>query len=188
LQDVIYGNGLENKLRGLGGYDWFVGSDGGRERYFGGSGLDTVTYFNAPSAVVAHLSNGAQYNGQESGFGSAGYAARDLYFEIENLVGSRFSDRLSGNSDRNQLSGLNGADRLYGLAGNDQIMGGAGNDTIDGGAGSDVAIFAGSRADYAITKTGSRSATVVSDAEGTDSLLNIEYLRFADIELSIWEL
>ena len=188
LQDVIYGNGLENKLRGLGGYDWFVGSDGGRERYFGGSGLDTVTYFNAPSAVVAHLSNGARYNGQESGFGSAGYAARDLFFEIENLVGSAFDDDLRGSSDRNQLSGLDGNDRLFGLGGNDQIMGGRGDDTIDGGAGSDVVIFAGNRADYAITKTGTRSATVVSDAEGTDSLLNIEYLRFADTELSIWDL
>jgi Ca2+-binding RTX toxin-like protein len=188
LQDVIYGNEFENKLRGLGGYDWFVGSDGGRERYFGGSGLDTVTYFNAPSAVFAHLSNGARYNGQESGYGTAGYAARDLFFEIENLVGSAFDDDLRGSSDRNQLSGLDGHDRLFGLGGNDQIMGGGGDDTIDGGAGSDVVIFAGNRADYAITKTGTRSATVMSNAEGTDSLLNIEYLRFADTELSIWDL
>ncbi|SHJ39470.1 Ca2+-binding protein, RTX toxin-related, partial [Palleronia salina] len=52
-QDVFFGDDQSNDFRGLGDFDWFVSSDGGRERYFGGDGDDTVTYFNAPGAVTA---------------------------------------------------------------------------------------------------------------------------------------
>ena len=134
-QDVFYGDSGENDFRGLGDYDWFVSSTGGRERYFGGDGVDTVTYFNASSGVIANLRNGAMVNGQETGYGTGGDAARDLFFEIENLVGSRFDDSLTGNSGRNQLNGLEGDDMLFGFGGVDYLMGGAGNDTLNGGGG-----------------------------------------------------
>jgi serralysin len=78
---------------------------------------------------------------------------------------------------------------LFGYGGTDQLKGGLGNDTLDGGGGSDYAIFSGNRADYTITKTGARSAIVEGQgAEGRDSLLNMEYLRFADGDVAIWDL
>ena len=189
-QDVFYGDSGENDFRGLGDYDWFVSSTGGRERYFGGDGLDTVTYFNASGAVTANLSNGALVNGRETGYGSRGDAARDLYFEIENLVGSRFGDELRGSSERNQLNGLEGDDFIFGYGGVDYLMGGAGNDHIDGGGGSDYALFSGNSDDYSLVRgTGSDSNRVtVTGADGTDTLIDVEYFRFADGDLDIWGL
>ena len=189
-QDVFFGDSGENDFRGLGDYDWFVSSTGGRERYFGGDGLDTVTYYNASAGVTANLSNGAVVNGRETGYGSRGDAARDLYFEIENLVGSHFDDELRGSSERNQLNGLEGDDLIFGYGNVDYMMGGLGNDTIDGGAGSDYALFSGNAADYTLTRgTGSASNQVtVVGADGTDLLIDVEYFRFDDTDLNIWGL
>ena len=185
--DVFWGDANENDFRGLGGFDWFVGSTGGRERYFGGDGVDTVTYFNSSAGIIASLMNGARVGGQETGFGTGGDAARDLYFEIENLVGTEHADRITGNSGRNTLMGLGGDDFIFGGAGIDLLHGGTGNDTVDGGAGSDYAIFTGNRADYALNKTSGTTVTVTGP-DGVDSLINVEYFRFADMELNIWGL
>jgi Ca2+-binding RTX toxin-like protein len=185
-QDVFYGDSGQNDFRGLGDYDWFVSSTGGRERYFGGDGLDTVTYFNASAGVIANLRNGAVVNGQETGYGTGGDAARDLYFEIENLVGSRFDDSLTGNAGRNQLNGLEGDDMLFGYGGVDYLMGGAGNDTINGGGSSDYALFSGVSSGYTLTRAGNTVTAV--GADGTDTLIDVEYFRFDDTEISIWSL
>ncbi|MBO9452206.1 hypothetical protein J7426_18175 [Tropicibacter sp. R16_0] len=187
-QDVFYGDAQQNDFRGLGGYDWFVGSTGGRERYFGGDGLDTVTYFQSTSGVSASLRNGAGlFGGQETGYGSAGDAVRDLYFEIENLVGTNFDDSLTGNNERNQLSGLDGDDFLFGYGGIDYLKGGAGNDTLNGGAGSDFALYDGNRSEYTLTRTSVTEVTV-THASGTDSLSNVEYFQFNDTTANIWDL
>ncbi|SPJ28754.1 calcium-binding protein [Falsiruegeria mediterranea] len=187
-QDVFFGDGEQNDFRGLGGFDWFVSSSGGRERYFGGDGVDTVTYYNAGTGVTASLRNGnGEFGGQETGYGSAGDAIRDLYFEIENLVGSDFNDRLEGNRERNDLMGLDGDDYLLGYGNIDYMKGGRGNDTLDGGAGSDFALFDGNRGDYTLTRTSSNEVTAVG-ADGTDSLINVEYFQFDDTTTNIWEL
>jgi Ca2+-binding RTX toxin-like protein len=186
-QDVFYGDGNSNDFRGLGDYDWFVGSAGGRERYFGGDGIDTVTYFLSTAGVAASLRNGALVNGAETGRGTAGDAALDLYFEIEGLVGTNFNDSLTGNAGRNNLSGLGGDDFLFGFGGIDNLKGGAGNDTIDGGGSSDYALFDGNRADYVLTKTAANAVTVAG-TDGVDSLINVEYFRFDDMDVTIWDL
>ncbi|WP_417525599.1 CHRD domain-containing protein [Marinovum sp.] len=185
-QDVFFGDAGQNDFRGLGDYDWFVSSEGGRERYFGGDGVDTVTYYNASAGVVANLSNGARVNGQETGYGSGGVAARDLYFEIENLVGSRFDDELRGSSGRNQLNGLEGDDFLFGYAGVDYLKGGLGDDVIDGGSGSDYALFNGNSGDYTLTRAGDN--VTVTGADGIDRLIDVEYFRFEDMTVDIWSL
>jgi Ca2+-binding RTX toxin-like protein len=71
--DLIYGNAGQNNFRGLAGYDIFVGSTGGRERYDGGSGSDSVTYFQSTSGVSASLN---------LGYGYGGDARLDLYTSI----------------------------------------------------------------------------------------------------------
>ena len=185
-QDVFWGDDGQNDFRGLGDFDWFVSSEGGRERYFGGNGFDTVTYFNAASGIVASLSNGATVNGQETGFGDGGVARGDLYFEIENLVGSRFGDRLTGSSERNQLNGLEGDDFIFGQGNTDYMKGGAGNDVIDGGDGADYALFSGNSTDYTLTRAGNE--VTVTGADGTDRLIDVEYFRFDNGDVTIWEL
>ena len=187
-EDVLIGDGNQNDFRGLGGFDWFVGSTGGRERYFGGDGVDTVTYYNSTSGVAASLRNGARVGGEETGRGTAGDAARDLYFEIENLVGTNFGDSLAGNQGRNNLVGLGGDDFLFGFGGTDTFKGGAGNDVIDGGGASDYALYDGNRAAFTLTKTGSNTVTVSGPGAGSDSLIDVEYFRFDDMDVTIWEL
>jgi Ca2+-binding RTX toxin-like protein len=172
--DYMIGSADEDEFRGLGGYDWFVGSDGGKDRYDGGSGLDTVAYTNAGSGVVASLILGR---------GSAGQADRDIFTSIENLTGSNFDDTLTGDNGRNILRGMYGEDRLFGNGGTDRLTGGGSDDYLDGGSGWDYAFFSHNRSEYNIA-TYSSGATVVqwtgSGGDGRDVVVNIEALVFAD--------
>jgi Ca2+-binding RTX toxin-like protein len=186
-RDVFIGDGNSNEFRGQGGYDYFVGSSGGRERYYGDSGRDTMSYQQSSSGISASLSSGRVVDGKESGYGTRGDAALDLYFEIENLVGTHFDDSLAGSSDRNALSGLGGDDLIFGYGGRDHLRGGAGNDTIDGGSDADYAYFSGQSSAYTVTRTDNRAVTI-SGADGTDELINVEFFVFDDTTLNLWTL
>jgi Ca2+-binding RTX toxin-like protein len=73
-------------------------------------------------------------------------------------------------------------DFVRGYAGNDTITGGIGNDIIDGGSGIDTARYSGKAADYTIGHSGSQLtvADSVAGRDGTDSLVNVEFLKFAE--------
>ncbi len=93
------------------------------------------------------------------------------------------NDALTWTETAINWSGDAGADKLTSGAFNDTLAGGAGNDTLDGGAGYDVAIFSGVKSDYTITKQTNGSYTILdktSGRDGTDTLTNIEALRFSD--------
>lgn len=188
--DTLAGDQGNNQLRGMGDYDWLVGS-GGSDTFDGGSGLDTVAYSAATTGVTANLSTRQ---------GTRGQAAGDHYVSVENLTGGSHADTLTGDDQANRLRGLGGDDlifggggkdrvdggpgndSLYGGAGSDRITGGGGRDFIDGGAGYDTAIFAGARDDYAILRQG---GTVTlqhrnGGADGTDLLIGVEVLSFSD--------
>jgi len=87
----------------------------------------------------------------------------------------------------NGLTGTAGNDQLKGGAGNDEITGGGGNDNIDGGAGLDTAFYAGKRANFTIAKQSNGSYTVTdkTGVEGTDTLVNVERLQFADLNVAL---
>ena len=57
---------------------------------------------------------------------------------IENVIGSKYDDTLSGNDIANLLVGGEGSDALDGGDGNDTLNGGAGADQMSGGAGNDA--------------------------------------------------
>lgn len=72
-------------------------------------------------------------------------------------------------------------------AGNDTIVGGAhadrlagygGNDVIDGGAGQDTVVYSGKAASYSVRAQ--EQGFVLSGLDGTDTLVNVERLQFAD--------
>ncbi|MEF8721301.1 MAG: DUF4347 domain-containing protein [Candidatus Accumulibacter delftensis] len=110
LDNILTGNREANILDGGAGNDTMIG----------GAGEDTASYITAMSGVSVSLAiAGAQATG---GSGS------DTLISIENLIGSNFNDKLTGNS---------GANRLEGYAGNDTLDGGTGNDTMLGGDGND---------------------------------------------------
>jgi methionine-rich copper-binding protein CopC len=117
----------------------------------------------------------------------AGVAGYDFYVQVlgsnkdDVIFGTENGERLEVVEGNDVLRGLGGNDALVGGLGNDVLMGGPGNDSIDGGEGADKALFAGPRNSYTVSWSSSASAfTVVSSAEGTDTLIGIETLSFLD--------
>jgi serralysin len=87
---------------------------------------------------------------------------------IENAVGGAGADVLTGNSLDNKLTG------------------GAGNDTLDGGDGIDTAVWTSKALNYQLTKvTGGWAVKDKTGVDGTDSLVGMERLQFADKTVSI---
>jgi hypothetical protein len=88
---------------------------------------------------------------------------------------------LTGNKNA-YLNGNSYDNLLTGNAGDNALKGGPGNDLLDGGDGKDTAVFLGAHSEYEITKKNGK--IMVSDnqpnREGTDTLINIEILKFSD--------
>ena len=82
------------------------------------------------------------------------------------------------------VTGAGGNELLKAHAGNDTLIGGAGSDTLDGGSGTDTAVFSGNLSSYSLTKTAG-GYTVASSTEGSDSLVNVEKIQFADKTVSL---
>ncbi|MEM7309403.1 MAG: hypothetical protein AAF682_22160 [Planctomycetota bacterium] len=83
-----------------------------------------------------------------------------------------------------RLSGAN-SNALLGNARDNELGGNAGDNLIDGAAGDDVALFRGPLAEYTVQcdAGGFVVADTVAARDGTDTLLSIERLRFADQEV-----
>ncbi|ANK86218.1 MULTISPECIES: metal-binding protein [unclassified Rhizobium] len=88
-------------------------------------------------------------------------------------------DEFTGTDGNDIFDGSGGNDILNGNAGNDKLTGGAGNDAIDGGAGIDTALFSGNFANYSFA-VNNGDHILTSAAEGTDTLTDVEFARFAD--------
>ncbi len=130
--DVMTGEANSDKLFGLGGNDVLDGGAGndklwggtgddiliggaGADTLTGGDGSDTASYASATGLVVVDLSVTGAQNTHAGG--------TDTLSGIENLVGSAFSDTLTGDGGANRLTG------------------GAGHDTLTGGGGADTFVF-----------------------------------------------
>nr|WP_276553714.1 hypothetical protein [Shinella kummerowiae] len=125
----LFGNLGDNKLFGLDGNDRLTGGYGNdiliggndADRLIGGDGNDTASYQGASGAVIASLEDHRLNTSDATG---------DLYFSVENLVGSSFADRLAGDTAVNAITGAAGNDTLIGGVGADKLYGGAGADTF----------------------------------------------------------
>ncbi|SMO65928.1 beta strand repeat-containing protein [Paracoccus laeviglucosivorans] len=128
--DRITGNAAANNLIGGAGNDVLAGGMG-NDTLNGGTGIDTASYAGSAGSVTVNLTlTGPQTTGGGQGV--------DTLIQIENLIGSKLADRLTGNAGANNIDGGFGHDVLNGGAGNDTLLGGLGNDTVIGGAGNDV--------------------------------------------------
>lgn len=117
-RDALYGGAGNDILRGEAGDDALIGGTGddilngaaGADRLFGGAGIDMASYWGSLAAVSVDLG---------AGTASGGDAAGDRLSGIENLRGTRFADRLTGDAGANRLEGWEAADILTGGAGAD---------------------------------------------------------------------
>uniref|UniRef100_UPI0037C0C8FE M10 family metallopeptidase C-terminal domain-containing protein n=1 Tax=Flavobacterium sp. TaxID=239 RepID=UPI0037C0C8FE len=97
---------------------------------------------------------------------------------IENLTTGSGQDTLTGNAVANVFVAGSGTDLL---------QGNGGNDLLDGGSGTDTAVFTYNLNNYRISYNGSafQIEDQTSARDGTDTLQQIEQLRFADQTTSI---
>ena len=80
--------------------------------------------------------------------------------------------------------GGGGNDILLGNAAGNWLQGGAGNDILDGGLGIDLAVYGAARAGSTLSATAA-GFTVMSGLDGTDTLANVERLKFADASVAL---
>ncbi len=98
----------------------------------------------------------------------------DLYVRTINFDTAKHQDWFFGANNDNDV--------VRAGAGDDYIFGGIGNDIINGEAGTDTAVFSGSMGDYTISQKGTQTivADGVANRDGTDYLMNVEYMKFKD--------
>lgn len=166
--DLIFGDQGNEEAFGEDGDDVFVATVGdGADRYNGGAGIDTYDLGRTSATSSVNLANGTAMSTE---------TLSDVLTSIENVVGGRGNDTITGSNAANRLeggfgndklSGGGGADVLIGGHGNDRLTGGAGRDIVTGDAGNDVFIFG------AVNETGRTATTrdVITDFEsGVDRI------------------
>ena len=97
-------------------------------------------------------------------------------------------DGLGGSYGFNSTYGLSLSQNhsFAGTPGKDSFYGGTGDDSVNGGAGIDTAVYKGSRSNFTLAKTGTGfQVTDTRGFEGTDTLQNVERLKFADIGVAL---
>jgi Ca2+-binding RTX toxin-like protein len=174
--DILDGTAGPDLMSGLGGDDVLKGGPGA-DTLDGGSGFDTADYSGSLAAVAINL--GKTSHGFASGVG--GDADGDRLQGIENLVGSAFDDKLTGDNAANVLTGNDGADHLRGAGGNDVLWGGAGADKLDGGTGADT-MYGGAGDDtYTVDDPGDQ--VIENPGEGTDTVnASVSFTLGANVE------
>ena len=187
--DVLTGSAFDDQINGGGGGDTIVGGHGGgNDIYNGGDDIDTVKYESTDEGVIVDLTAGKAYGDKDIGV--------DTLIDIENAVGGSGNDALIGNAQSNKLSGGDGADILTGLGGDDTLDGGE-SGHLGGAMGNtwiedvDIAVFTGNAADYEITVNEGGFVEVKDlrgGKDGTDTLYNMEVLRFKDQDVNVDDL
>jgi Ca2+-binding RTX toxin-like protein len=195
--DTIIGGALNDWIKGGDGNDVLDGG-AGSDKMEGGLGddtyyVDTTAVGTSGDLVIEKFNEGIDT--------VISTVTHTLKSNVENLTlmgageisgfGNELANVIIGNDAKNSIKGDLGNDTLYGMGGNDSITGGAGNDAIDGGAGVDTAVYLGIKADYTVTITAGRvvitdnNPTDLGGDEGTDTLVGVEILKFADGTITV---
>ena len=147
---------------------YIIPEAGGWLSIWDAGGTDTIRYNGSADAVI-NL-NSATLDNSPTGGGPLSYLVNDAsnsYFGgftiaadftdalanqatesgviIENAIGGKGNDSITGNGVANKLLGRGGADTIDGLRGDDTIRGGNGKDTLNGGFGNDTLLGDGAR-------------------------------------------
>jgi len=140
-----------------------------------GGGTDTLDAQNLTQGATIYLAPGHWgYIGTTKAdtITSAGQITVNFGTAIENLLGTLFDDTLSGNDLGNTIDGN---------LGNDCLWGGLGNDTLEGGVGTDIAKWDFDSSQYRLVfNSNTYLVTDTKGGDGTDTLMDIEKLQFAD--------
>ena len=132
--DILVGGKGNDVIEGGDGSDIILGEEGddiieggsGADILDGGEGNDTISYATSTSSVNVDIANNTASNGDAQG---------DTISNFENIIGSNYSDTLTGTDGDNIIEGKAGDDILNGVLGSDTYIYniGDGNDTINDG-------------------------------------------------------
>jgi VCBS repeat-containing protein len=149
-----------------------------------GGGHDVYDFSNYTTNLSVNLSPGGwtitsstQLAYLGGGFYAVGNISNSLLYHgniaslIEDAIGGSGNDVLIGNVADNQLTGH------------------AGNDRLDGGLGNDTAVYSGNAADFQWVQNADGTWTIsdlrAGTADGVDTLVSIEFLKFLDSVVQI---
>jgi len=155
--DTVYG------FNANAGQSWYAAATSANRVIFcvwDAGGSDTLDFSGYSQTQIIDLRQG--------GFSSVG----GLSGNVSIAIGAVIENAIGGS----------GQDTIFGSSGDNVMSGGSGNDSIDGGLGSDTAVFSGARSSYTITWNGTVGTIVGID--GTDTVSNVEFLRFDDQTVS----
>jgi serralysin len=140
--DELFGNGGNDRIFGGADNDDLFGGDGNdvldggqqegddSDLLNGGDGIDLADYATVQFGMDINLAKEAAQGGGNF----------DALVSIENITGTNFVDKLTGNGVANLIQGADGGDTINGLGGADRLSGNGGNDTLNGGSGTDILI------------------------------------------------
>ncbi|MBU7581950.1 MAG: M10 family metallopeptidase C-terminal domain-containing protein [Nostoc sp. TH1S01] len=144
------GNAGNNILKGNSGNNILTGGDGNDTYLFTANtllGTDTIVETTTGGIDTIELRETTLASNVNLGITTTQTVNSNLKLilsannVIENAIGGKSNDTLTGNALNNIFSGGNGNDQLQGLAGDDTLWGGLGNDILTGGTGKDKYVF-----------------------------------------------
>ncbi|NJC39794.1 Ca2+-binding RTX toxin-like protein [Brevundimonas alba] len=138
LADNLYGNDADNTFMTV---EWAVGQakTTTRDVVDGRGGNDTVSFADREGPIHSSGISAYRLDNQPGGTVIGALSMTS----VENWIGSRFGDSLSGTNVANRIDGAAGNDELWGYGGDDILIGGDGVDQFDGGDGWDMAVIGG---------------------------------------------
>ncbi len=144
-----------------------------------GGGTDTLDLSGCTVGMTVDFTRGAIYGPLEAK-------------QVENVTGTSAYLTLDNNGPLLTIDPFTVIERVVGSAYGDTLVSSGANETLDGVAGLDVAVYAGALKDYTLTLGATTAAaSTVKDgrsgagSDGTDTVLNVERLRFADVSLAL---
>jgi hypothetical protein len=166
-----------------------------------GGGSNTIAYTGSTASIIdLRAGHGSTIGNKVYAYtatNSFAYVVQNVWIAYGTKIDSAVvtgsaTTTFQANDDGDTLTGGSGSDTFMGGAGNDVIRGNAGNDSINGGDGIDTAVYGGKLADYQI-KLGANLAAgftvtdsrIVPNNDGSDTLVNVERLKFADVGLAL---
>ena len=183
--DALFGGEGTDSIGGGEGDDLLDGGDGA-DTMAGGGGDDTYIVDDEGDVVNEDADAAARALRDGPGTFDIGGGIDRVVASINYTLGN-FVENLNLSGAGNLAgTGNSLSNALAGNAGNNVLTGGGGNDALNGGDGVDVAAFGASRNQYDLT-IGTANLQVSDNAaqEGTDTLEEVERLRFADVSLAL---
>ncbi len=161
----------------------------------GAPGFNELYYLNQHPSIMTAVQSGMEVSGLDYWLKHNNVPLNQTFAPGATIQGSANADQIFGREGNETIvagagndiiNGDAGNDIIFGDAGNDILNGGAGNDTLDGSAGIDTAVYAGVRSNFTVTKTtNGYSVQAKTGNDGTDTLTNVERLKFSDFSVAL---